>query len=261
MKREAPTEKSSSHWWRRLASLAIVIQLWAILGRPLEFATQGPTGTSPAARALYDPIKPYAEFTYLNHGYAFFAPNPGPSHLIRVTTEPSGGGKQESIYPDLSVQWPRLLYHRHFMLSEFLNNTFQPSEPPAEISQVDWLRARWELDRARYDAILDSMQSHLAVKAGVMKDSVVLHRLEHQLLGLPEFLEDPRRINEPSLMVDLTELEQQAFSASSPELPQMRWPGSGQSPPGDSVRPFSVPLNPSPVPPGATRGQRDGVIP
>src|SRR6056297_2373872 len=38
--------------WRLLASIFIIGQLWAILGRPIEFATQGPTGTSPAAAAF-----------------------------------------------------------------------------------------------------------------------------------------------------------------------------------------------------------------
>ena len=180
MKREASTELLHNPWWRRLASVAILVQLWAIVGRPLEFATQGPTGASPAATALYTPIKPYAEFTYLNHGYAFFAPNPGPSHLIGVTIRKDDGEIEESVYPSLQSQWPRLLYHRHFMLTEFLHNTFQPSEPPPEMFDVDWLRARWQVDRARYEAILGSMQRHLAARVGAPVDAVEIHRLEHQ---------------------------------------------------------------------------------
>jgi hypothetical protein len=61
---------------------------------------------------------PYLDATYLNHGYHFFAPDPGPAALIRYTGERADGTPFEGTFPTLDEQWPRLLYHRHFMLTE-----------------------------------------------------------------------------------------------------------------------------------------------
>ena len=37
-------------------------------------------------------FRPYLEAAYLDHGYAFFAPDPGPSHLVRYELEFDDGG-------------------------------------------------------------------------------------------------------------------------------------------------------------------------
>jgi hypothetical protein len=204
-------------WLRIVVSLLVTIHLWAILGRPIEFATGGPTGPSPASTAFYRPVRGYSEFAYLNHGYAFFAPDPGPSHLIRVRLVPAESGtsdlgsqlaSDQLTYPDLSRQWPRLLYHRHFMLTEFLHNTYQPRLMPAEIAENPLLANRWRLDRSRHEAILESMASHLRGVTGAKE--VMIRRVEHRLVGLPEFLGGQRRLDDPSLYVDLLEVEDQS---------------------------------------------------
>ena len=64
-------------------------------------------------------FRPYLELLYLNHGYKFFAPDPGrSSRLIRYELELPDGTTVEGIFPDRERYWPRLRYHRHFMLSE-----------------------------------------------------------------------------------------------------------------------------------------------
>jgi hypothetical protein len=60
----------------------------------------------------------YLDALYLNHGYAFFAPDPGPGHLIRYQLTDDAGRVSEGEFPSKKTNWPRLLYHRYFMLAE-----------------------------------------------------------------------------------------------------------------------------------------------
>lgn len=63
---------------------------------------------------------PYLEAMYLNHGWHFFAPDPGASTLLEYRGIDSQGSTVEGRMPDKSTMKPRLLYHRHFMLTEAL---------------------------------------------------------------------------------------------------------------------------------------------
>jgi hypothetical protein len=191
--------------WRLLCSVLIIGHLWAVVGRPLDFATQGPNGSSPATGAFYAPVKGYAEFAYLNHGYAFFAPDPGPNHLLRVTIDSAASSQGEAnrglpqtvTYPDRQQQWPRLLYHRHFMLTEFLHNLHQPPRIPEEVLRQPELAADWRLRRTRYETIRDSMVKHLS--AVWESENIQIERIEHRLVGLPEFFEEGIKLDDPRL--------------------------------------------------------------
>ena len=211
--------------WKFIASVLIIGHVWAVFGRPIEFATQGPTGVSPAASSFYTPVRGYSEFTYLNHGYAFFAPDPGPSHLMRVQFEkPDEDGRnvsQEWMFPDLKEQWPRLLYHRHFMLAEFLHNTYQPRSFPGPTPDDPAVLEAWNKGRARHEAILDSITNHLKKRAGV--DELRLRRVEHQLVGLPEFLNGQNRLDDPLLYLELSD-----EADSYMEIPRFGVPPQGR---------------------------------
>lgn len=235
---------SRTPWWRIAISVFIIGHLWAVIGRPLEFATQGPTGPSPAGSLFYAPIRAYSEAAYLNHGYAFFAPNPGPSHLIRVEVPSEEGETETYLYPDLERQWPRLLYHRHFMLTEFFHNTYQPAQMPEEVVENRALAERWALDRQRHEAIRGSLRRRLQQVHET--DQLTIHRVEHRLAGLPEFLSEQLRLDDPQLYIDLpddnpeyrSQLRNDApplvprFGAPSPQNesrgPRGNFPGSGR---------------------------------
>jgi hypothetical protein len=62
-------------------------------------------------------FRPYLNLLYLNHGYSFFAPEPGPSYVMEFEVERKNGEKVTGRLPDLAEHWPRLLYHRYFMLA------------------------------------------------------------------------------------------------------------------------------------------------
>ncbi len=185
-------------------SLLVIVHLWAVVGRPLEFATQGPFGTSPSASAFFAPVRPYSQFTYLDHGYAFFAPDPGPSHLFQVAITTGSGETLEPQYPDRRQQWPRLMYHRHFMLAEFLNDVHQPpleefELEPEERRSVEALRAfeSLRLGRMRFEAVRDSMLDHVRVRHP--GSQVAIRRIEHRQPGIPEFFRENIAIDDPRL--------------------------------------------------------------
>lgn len=235
---------------RLLLGFLIIGHLWAVLARPIEFATQGPGGASPAAIALHAPVKGYSEFAYLNHGYAFFAPDPGPSHLLRVRVSGEGEEAAET-FPDLSRQWPRLLYHRHFMLTEFLHNVYAPPIPDAlddEVPSDD----PWRGDRTRYEAIRDSMRRHIQASRGLATvDVVEIERVEHRMPFLDEYLEERVRLNSERLYRTLDD----AFP--------MEEPGDGDPEPPSRLQaePTSPDRSPMIVPPGRGRAEMEGRLP
>lgn len=92
-----------------------------------------PAGMPPASPLLVDAAqiaRPYNQFMFLNHGYHFFAPDPGASTLVSYVVDQPGDAPVKGRFPDTSIE-PRLLYHRYFMLAENLG-AFHP-EMQAEI--------------------------------------------------------------------------------------------------------------------------------
>ncbi len=105
------------------------------LPEPTQAATD-PEASDEVPRAsanlwVLDLLEPYLDIAYLNHGYNFFAPDPGPSLLIRYRIETADGQTREGIFPDLQTQWPRLRYHRHFMLSSHSLDVLPGTAPNA----------------------------------------------------------------------------------------------------------------------------------
>jgi hypothetical protein len=155
---------------RALISVALLLHMTAIAIAPLAV---------PPSSALWGSIwqvfRPYLEVAYLNHGYKFFAPDPGPTHLVRYELEMPDGTRREGIFPNLSQQRPRLLYHRHMMLSERL------SGPP----QLPWVQA-----------YAQSYARHLLHAHGARR--VTLHVRRHHLPS-PMDLQNGRQLEDPSL--------------------------------------------------------------
>ncbi len=107
-------------------------------------------------------LLPYTQALFLNHGYRFFAPNPGPSHLVRYEIELPGGGQIEGKFPDTEEHWPRLLYHRMFMISESVFTIEDPvtERPPPDAVNEEQM-AEFEKQRATADALLKSIARRL----------------------------------------------------------------------------------------------------
>ncbi len=175
------------------------MHLWAVASPPLAFQTRGPLGGSPSVATLAAPVRGYGEFLYLNRGYAFFAPDPGPSHLIQAAYTDTTGKVDEELFPDRTRQWPRLLYHRHFMLTEFLHEIYQPPGPPPQLREVDANAARaWSAARGRYESVRQSYVNHLKSIHGESRD-VAIRRIEHRIPSFVELMARPTPLSDPSL--------------------------------------------------------------
>jgi hypothetical protein len=97
-----------------------------------------PPGTSQLASTCASIFQPYVESLCLANGYRFFAPEPGPSHLVRYEITLADGTRTHGVFPDRQQHVPRLLYHRYFMLSEFINtidNGDAPQGPAADAAR------------------------------------------------------------------------------------------------------------------------------
>jgi hypothetical protein len=78
-------------------------------------------------------MQPYLDVLSLGNGYRFFAPEPGPSHLVRYEATLDDGTLEQGVFPNRDIHRPRLLYHRYFMLSEFMNTLREgPSKENAD---------------------------------------------------------------------------------------------------------------------------------
>ena len=133
---------------RAIASFLLVFHLTAIVVAPWAVAP-----ASMLSRQCWDFFQPYLEVAYLNHGYHFFAPEPGPSHLVRYELELPDGTRKEGVFPNREQHKPRLLYHRHFMFSEFLNTLIVGEADPELVKAVtrsyaNRLLAEHDADRA-----------------------------------------------------------------------------------------------------------------
>lgn len=176
--------------FRLIVSILLVLHLLALFLPPLSFQSRGPLGQSPSVASLLRPLEGYGQFLYMDRGYAFFAPDPGPSHLIQAAITDQSGNRQEVMFPDRTQQRPRLLYHRHFMLTEFLFEIYQPPLPEVEIAALDPSEAEyWQQSRARYEYFRRSLVQHLeSVHPG---REIAIRRIEHLIPDLVTFRERP----------------------------------------------------------------------
>jgi hypothetical protein len=184
-------------WSKALISALLVLHVAAVVSAPLAFVCRSRGGESPATEAIARFFRPYSDAFYLNHGYAFFAPDPGPNHLVDFKVEfDDGRAPVTGRFPDLATERPRLLYHRYFMLSEALNNRFappefapEPSPPPLTASagererfavakqRYEQEKSRWQHARRQYEAMRTSIDEHLQHSYG--GNRVTLTRIEH----------------------------------------------------------------------------------
>ena len=151
----------------------------------------------------------YLDVLYLNHGYHFFAPDPGPGHLIRYELlDARGGVLEQSEFPNRKEQWPRLWYHRHFMLAD------QAGLPKEDEQEA----AAWQ---RKY---LESYARHL-LRTNEDAQSVRLRRIAHHPLP-PQLALEGRKLNDPEGYQTLMEVTQRRSDLGPSASDQsMMWQG------------------------------------
>ena len=203
--------------WRAAISLLVVLHLLAVLGEPMRMFTQGRQPSAPDAAIVRSGLGPYIDFMYLHHGYFFFAPNPGPSHLMDITLIDADGSRRHLRLPDHQAQWPRLLYHRHFMLSEFLFQLYTPPVAPSVDGKTNPDREQWLLERSRFESVRNSMEKHLAARYGATRAEIQL--MEHRLPTAIEVFDEKVKLNDEKLYVLIPDLPPAAGTTSVSPLP------------------------------------------
>lgn len=184
-----------------IASLLVMFHILAVFWAPFRFATDGgsPFANHPDIWAFewyYQPL-------YLDHGYAFFAPNPGPTHVVdfRVFNE-SGDVIKEGRFPDRTEHLPRLRYHRYFMLSENLNQLWLPPDEP-EATVPDHIRRSLIRKRAVYVMLKTAIEQGLARKYG--GSHAIIERVAHRAPTFQEFMEEHWSLTDERLFERLSE--------------------------------------------------------
>jgi hypothetical protein len=107
----------------------VLVNLWLLYH--LAGIVIAPWSVPPSSRLVQNSwrfVAPYVQILFLNHGYHYFAPEPGNSTLVAYVLEMPDGRHVTGRIPNRGI-WPRLLYHRHFMLTEFLASS--DNYPPA----------------------------------------------------------------------------------------------------------------------------------
>lgn len=94
--------------------------------------------TSELAVGVQRWVAHYQTLLYLNHGYRFFAPDPGPASVVEFQIQRADGSQFAGLFPDrqaINRDYPRLNYHRWFMWSETLGRMFGQWVTRAEFDQ------------------------------------------------------------------------------------------------------------------------------
>ncbi len=200
-----PNEASQPDaWWsprkKAVASILLALHVFAVFAAPCA----SPPPASDTWQRLSGRLDgedglltPYLRAAYLNHGYRFFAPNPGPSHLVRFEIDLKSGGEIEGHFPDTEEQFPRLLYHRMFMLSE---TAYSLAEPVLAIPQAGSLTDEEQREYDKQLAAADALATSIARRLLADHEGrrVRLYLQTHEL-PFPADVAAGQKLDDPSL--------------------------------------------------------------
>lgn len=151
---DPPGHKALRPRTRRILSVLLMLHLVAIVSAPWAMAP-----SSELSQSVFRFFQPWLDAAYLNHGYHFFAPEPGPCHTIRYELQFADGTRAEGVFPDPQAHSPRLLYHRHFMLTETAGRLAVDESSEASLRQLS-----------------QSFATHLLAETGAARVQLILRR-------------------------------------------------------------------------------------
>jgi hypothetical protein len=180
---------------RAIASVLIILHVAAVFAAPCA----GPPPSSPLERNVANVFDPYLQAAFLNHGYRFFAPNPGPSHLVRYELTLADGKTNVGRFPDLKTARPRLLYHRHFMLSETIFSLTRTLTDPPRFTSTEQHEA-YERDVKAAKELVGPLLTAVAKELREEHDAtrVKLFVVQHDI-PTPEQVLDGMKLTDESL--------------------------------------------------------------
>ena len=164
-----PVEETWSHRTKVVVSILVALHVFAVFAAPCASPPPASDTWQRISGRLGERdgiLTPYLRAAYLNHGYRFFAPNPGPSHLVRYEIDVQSGATIQGEFPDPEEYYPRLLYHRMFMLSETAFNLADPVLTPPDTSLLSATEKlayerQYAIQLAAADALANSIARRL----------------------------------------------------------------------------------------------------
>jgi hypothetical protein len=188
--REPGAPRRPGKWPSALRGVISALIVWHFTAIFLAaLSVPGPTSALVRNIAQHpkSPVRWYLDATYLNQGHSFFAPEVGCGYLITYECFDSNGQPiEKGELPSRKENWPRLLYHRYFMLA----------------SQAEWGS---EDDKQTYDnwqrKYLDAYARHL-LYANKDAQSVRVRRFAHWPLPI-EFAASDRKKGYETLVGNL----------------------------------------------------------
>jgi hypothetical protein len=162
-----------------------IVNIWLLFHLIAIFLPAFSVPPSPEViQDLYWSTRFYSQAIYMDHGYHFFGPDPGDSTLLRFVATKQDGTTVRGTYPSRHI-FPRLRYHRHFMLTEAIPRI------------------------SNFDGELGALQAN-AYAERILKateaESVRLYRVTHQMTSVDRFLaggrlDDPETYSDQELGV------------------------------------------------------------
>jgi len=124
--RPADAREGPGRMTRIIASIALLLHVVVLFLYPLANSRTSTTVREIAQSPL---LRWYPDIMYLNHGYGFFGPDPGPGILLEYEVRDNAGEiVSEGKFPDADRIWPRLRYHRYKMLADQIESIqFDPN--------------------------------------------------------------------------------------------------------------------------------------
>jgi hypothetical protein len=227
--------------WQFLWFGLISFHLVAVFAEPFQFFSRSPVQSGADAELLRRATRPYAQFMFLDHGYFFFAPNPGPGHVLRVMADDAPLPIPEDrfrvnphegvLFPDRNRDKPRLVYHRYLMFADFVNARFAPAELDPELAKDLFIQRSWSRDRAIYAHLVRAVSDK--VKRDTQQPFVRVDRLEREIPDRMSTLQQQVRISDPRWIQIL------------PESPETRREGDSSAVPAPSIGTPPPPLDTS----------------
>jgi hypothetical protein len=164
---------------------------WLVLSLGLAFHVFAvfisPAAMPPVSPLLQDGYRlalPYNEALFLNHGYHYFAPDPGASTLISYTIPRTGDAPVVGRFPNTAIR-PRLLYHRYFMLAENLWAFDDDTQATIQKAYARHFSALHQSDSISLNRVSHEPSSILRIQAGGHLDDP--ETFETELIGTFQF--------------------------------------------------------------------------
>jgi hypothetical protein len=161
---------------RRLARWAV--NLWLVFHvAAIIIAPASVRPSSDLVRSAWRVVGPYLQVLYLNHGYHFFAPEPAESTLLAFEAELGDGTVIRGRIPDRGIV-PRLLYHRHFMLTEHMNQAEPEIQEQWYASYAQHIAHAYGARRVTLTRVIHYLPTMEMVRDGVTLDDPASYEAE-----------------------------------------------------------------------------------